>query len=223
MSQAESGVARLPIVGVMGSGTAAHEALTAPLGAWIARSGFHLLTGGGGGVMAAAARAFCAVQGRRGLSIGIVRCDEAPRPGRDGGAWRHRPRQNDWLELPIQTHLHTSDTSVHSRNHLNVLTADALVVLPGGAGTASEVELAARYGRRVVLHLGDGGWVDGRTAADLAADCELGRWVVVAASLDEVGTAVRAVLAERDLEFRALGQGAEDVVEEPAARGVGGR
>ncbi len=192
-----AGVARLPIVGVMGSGAEPHEELAAPLGAWIARSGFHLLTGGGGGVMEAAARAFCAIPGRRGLSIGIVRCDEAPRPDGATGLWRHRPRrQNDWLELPIQTHLHASDVSVHSRNHLNVLTADALVVLPGDTGTASEVELAARYGRDVVLFLGEGR-VGGRSAADLAGDPALGPRLAVAASIEQVAEAVGGILRAR--------------------------
>jgi uncharacterized protein (TIGR00725 family) len=179
----------------MGSGVEPYPELAAPLGAWIARAGCHLLTGGGRGVMEAAARAFCAVPGRRGLSIGIVRCDAAPSPDPASGRWRHRPRQNDWLELPIQTHLHTSDTSIHSRNHLNVLTADALVVLPGNAGTASEIVLAARYGRRAVLFLGARGTVAGRTAAELTADPALAAWLVAAGDLDEAAAAVGEILA----------------------------
>lgn len=188
--------ARLPIVGVMGSGEDPHPELAAPLGAWIARAGCHLLTGGGGGVMAAVATAFCAVPDRRGLSIGIVRCGEAPHADPATGRRRHRPRQNDWLEIPIQTHLHTSDTSIHSRNHLNVLTADALVVLPGNAGTASEIQLAAQYGREVVLFLGKE-TVQGRSAANLAGDPALAPWVIVAASLEEMAEAVRGILARR--------------------------
>ncbi len=188
---------RLPIVGVMGSGGDPHAELAAPLGAWIARAGCHLLTGGGSGVMAAAATAFCSVPGRRGLSIGIVRSGEAPRPDPATGLLRHRPRQNEWLEIAIQTHLHTSDTSIHSRNHLNVLTADALVVLPGNAGTASEIQLAAQYGREAVLFLGTEGRVQGRAAADLARDPALARWVTVAASLEEVAAAVHDILGRR--------------------------
>ena len=37
-----------------------------------------------------------------------------------------------------------------SRNHIDVLSADVVVVLPGGAGTSSEVALALRYARPVV-------------------------------------------------------------------------
>ena len=40
-----------------------------------------------------------------------------------------------------------------SRNHLNVLSADVVIALPGGPGTASEVTLALRYGRPLVAHL----------------------------------------------------------------------
>src|SRR5690606_16565050 len=43
---------RLPIVGVMGSGSSA-SALAEPLGAALAELPIHLLTGGGAGVMAA--------------------------------------------------------------------------------------------------------------------------------------------------------------------------
>lgn len=42
-------------------------------------------------------------------------------------------------------------TEPMSRNHLNVLTAHALVALPGGAGTVSEVVLALRYGKPIIL------------------------------------------------------------------------
>ena len=40
-----------------------------------------------------------------------------------------------------------------SRNHLNVLSSDVVIVLPGGAGTASEARLALRYGRPAVAYL----------------------------------------------------------------------
>jgi predicted Rossmann-fold nucleotide-binding protein len=44
-----------------------------------------------------------------------------------------------------------------SRNHINVLSSDVLVALPGGQGTASEVMLALRYERPVVAYLGESG------------------------------------------------------------------
>ncbi len=39
-----------------------------------------------------------------------------------------------------------------SRNHINVLSCEAVVALPGGQGTASEVRLAIRYGKPVVAY-----------------------------------------------------------------------
>ena len=48
-----------------------------------------------------------------------------------------------------------------SRNHLNVLTADAVVALPGGAGTRSEVELALEYRRPLMCWLGENGTIAG--------------------------------------------------------------
>ena len=37
-----------------------------------------------------------------------------------------------------------------SRNHINVLSSDVIVALPGDAGTLSEVELAVRYERPLI-------------------------------------------------------------------------
>jgi len=133
----------------MGSGDEEHAALAEAAGRTIARLGCHLLTGGHGGVMRAASRAFVAEPGRRGVCIGVLRAGGEP---------------NEFVEVPIRTHLPLSGeqgTDPMSRNHVNVLTADAVVVLPGGSGTWSELGLAARYRRPVVLFLG-GGTVGGR-------------------------------------------------------------
>lgn len=139
------------IVGVMGSGVERHDALAVPLGRWIARQGVHLLTGGGGGVMAAVSEGFASVSERAGLAIGIMK-GEPQADGRVAGAV-----PNPWVDLPIRTHLPLSGaagTDCRSRNHINVLTADAIVALPGSDGTRSEVELAIRYGRPVLAYLG---------------------------------------------------------------------
>jgi len=140
---------RREVIGILGSGKEEHRAWVEPLARWVATQGFHLLTGAGGGVMRAAAEAFVAVEGRAGLSLGIV-------PGAvEEGGWRPRPGYpNAVVELPILTHLPLSGeqgTEPMSRNHLNVLTAHALVALPGGAGTVSEAVLALRYGRPLIL------------------------------------------------------------------------
>jgi predicted Rossmann-fold nucleotide-binding protein len=140
---------RREIIGVLGSGREEHRAWVEPLARWIAQRGYHLLTGAGGGVMGAAAEAFVAVEERAGLSLGIV-------PGAVvDGTWRPKPGYpHAAVELPILTHLPLSGeqgTEPMSRNHLNVLTAHALVALPGGAGTLSEAVLALRYGKPLIL------------------------------------------------------------------------
>ncbi|MBD49246.1 MAG: molybdenum cofactor carrier protein [Gemmatimonadetes bacterium] len=130
---------RLPIVAVIGSGVDEHDDLAQPLGQWLAGQDVHLLTGGGSGVMEAVSRSFHSVPDRRGLVIGVL-------PGEAGRSPEGYP--NPWVEIPIATHLPFSGeqgTEVRSRNHINVLSADAIIVLPGGAGTASEVDLAIKY------------------------------------------------------------------------------
>lgn len=138
----------------MGSGVERHDALAGPLGRWIARRGCHLLTGGGGGVMHAVSEAFASVPQRAGLVLGILK----GWPQADGRVEGAAP--NPWVELPIRTHLPLSGaegTDAASRNHINVLTADVVVGLPGGEGTRSEMVLAVRYGRPVIAYLGAGG------------------------------------------------------------------
>ena len=137
---------RLPIVGVMGSGTEPHSERTVPLGEWLARRGVHLLTGGGGGVMASVSEAFWSIRDRRGSVIGVI-------PGDERGQVAKAGYPNPWVEIAIRTHLSAlgeRGAAPDSRNHINVLSSNVLVVLPGGAGTASEVALSGRYGRPVV-------------------------------------------------------------------------
>lgn len=138
------------IIGVMGSGREEHRELVVPLARWIAEHGFDLLTGAGSGVMRAAAEAFVAVEGRKGISIGIV-------PG-EVVEGHYRPRSgypNAGIELQILTHLPLSGEQgreAMSRNHINVLSAHALVVLPGGQGTASEAILGLLYDKPLILY-----------------------------------------------------------------------
>ncbi len=184
-------ISRLPIVGVMGSGTKPYPHLAASLGELIAVGGCHLLTGGGGGVMAEVSRAFTGYAGRRGLSIGVVRSDGFPHRDGTTGERRYRPAAiNRWIEVPILTHLPRSSEDRESRNHINVLTADALVALPGGSGTLSEVRLRLEYGRRVIVFLGDpkeGLTIGGRTADELREETRNPKRVLVAKTLQEVG------------------------------------
>ncbi len=144
--------ARRPVVGVMGSSTDRCEDLAAPLGAWLAGFGAHLLTGGGGGVMAAVSEAFATVVPRDGLVVGILPAEAL--------AMRHQASPaypNPWVEIPIYTHLPVGGidgADPRSRNHINILTADAVIVLPGGDGTRSEAALAVHYGRPAIAWFG---------------------------------------------------------------------
>lgn len=142
---------KLAVVGVLGSGRDEHIEKAEPLGRWLAAQSAHLLTGGGKGVMASVSRAFSATPNRAGLVVGVL-------PGEVGDAgYRAKPGYpNTWVELAIRTHLPLSGargTEPLSRNHLNVLSSDVLVALPGGSGTASELRLARRYGRPAIAFL----------------------------------------------------------------------
>lgn len=141
---------RLPIIGVMGSGERPHLERAEMVGRWLARAGVHLLTGGGGGVMESVSRAFFETKKRRGLVIGVLPA------GAESGAKTDTRRSrypNSWVEVPLFTHLSLSGErgmEPMSRNHINVLSSNVLIALPGGAGTASEVRLAQAYRRPLV-------------------------------------------------------------------------
>jgi uncharacterized protein (TIGR00725 family) len=121
------------IIAVIGCGSqlsAAQKESPREVGRWIAQAGFHLLTGGGSGVMEAVCEGFCSVP-REGCSIGII---PAGRP--------RNQYPNRWVEIPIMTHLKGANPrGADSRNHINILTAHAVVAFPGRGGTRAELEL----------------------------------------------------------------------------------
>ncbi len=144
-----------PIVGVMGSGHSYEVDSAEKLGCWLASIGVNLLTGGGQGVMEGVSKSFANHDSRDGLVIGVV-------PGRfDAKAKKyvcHDGYPNPWVEIVIYTHLPWSGnrgTDDSSRNHINVLSADVIILLPGGYGTSSEAELAIRYHKPVIAWLED--------------------------------------------------------------------
>jgi uncharacterized protein (TIGR00725 family) len=144
-------IERLPIVGVMGSGTRPYRERTEVLGKWLAKKNVHLLTGGGGGVMTSVSRSFTHVPDRLGRVMGII-----PGTVTESGYKPLRGYPNPWVEIPVFTHLPLSGTSGSeqmSRNHINILTSDVIVALPGGYGTSSEVRLALYYQKPVVAYL----------------------------------------------------------------------
>jgi uncharacterized protein (TIGR00725 family) len=134
----------------MGSSEHRHPAKSWALGTWLATEGVHLLNGGGTGVMAAVSEAFAGVPGRRGVVIGVLP-EQAAVP-----AERRAGYPNPWIDIPIRTHLPLlgdRGSEPLSRNHINVLSSDVIVALPGGAGTLSEVLLARRYNRPLIAWL----------------------------------------------------------------------
>ena len=145
---------RLPVIGVMGSGSRRYEDRASRIGAWIAGSGYHLLTGGGAGVMDAVTEAFVSVSPRAGLALGILPADVESSGGRPPSGY-----PNPWVELVIQTHLSERGTrgdSKFSRNHVNVLSSDVIIIFPGSSGTASEARLAVLYERPCVAYFASG-------------------------------------------------------------------
>ncbi len=109
--------------------------------------------------MAAVTEAFVRVAERRGVAIGIL-----PAAKGDSAGVSRPGYPNPWVEIVIRTHLdqvgaHGADPA--SRNHLNVLSSDVVIVLPGSDGTASEARLALRYGRPCIAWLAERGDVPG--------------------------------------------------------------
>lgn len=121
------------IVGVMGPGEGASERIVEQaydLGQAIAEQGWMLLTGGrNAGVMDAANRGAKAAGG---MTIGILpTCD--------------RSAMSDAVDIPIVTGLGSG------RNWVNVLSSQVIVACGMGPGTASEVALAIKAGKPVIL------------------------------------------------------------------------
>jgi len=140
-------------VGVMGSGSEEHGLLAVPLGELLARLRVNLLTGAGGGVMTSVSRAFLGANPAEGITMGIVPC-----AGIDHRAERKPGYPNPFVQLSIVTHLPYSGQRGKddlSRNHINILSSAAIVALPGGDGTASEVELAMNYRKPIVAFSAD--------------------------------------------------------------------
>ena len=134
---------RPPVIGVMGGGAAspATVALAEELGREIARAGWVLLNGGrDAGVMAASARGARAAGG---LVVGIL-------PDRDD------TDASPDLTIALVTGLGDA------RNAVNVLSSNVVVALPGGAGTLSEIALAFKARKPLVLL----GWAEAPAGID---------------------------------------------------------
>lgn len=123
-----------PVVGVMGGGDVPEDVLdqAEQLGRRIAERDWTLLNGGRDeGVMAASANGANRAGGRViGILPGHSEDDEIP---------------SEDLTVPVYTGLGDA------RNVVNVLSSDVVVACRGGTGTLSEVALAVRAGRPVIL------------------------------------------------------------------------
>lgn len=140
------------VIGVMGSGVETWEDYVKPLAQWIADNDFHLLTGGGGGVMAVASASFSEAPNRKGgLCIGVVPTNLA-----DNGLYVVKDGYpNRWVDLTIVSPLPSfsgKDPDEISRNHINILSSDVLIALPGSKGTRNEVDLSARFQKPIILY-----------------------------------------------------------------------
>jgi len=116
---------------VIGAGRCGGElaAAAAEVGRLLARAGATLICGGMGGVMEAACRG---ARGEGGVTIGIL-----PDLSRAGG--------NPYLDYSICT------GTGHARNLAVAASGDAVIAVGGEAGTLSEIGLALKCGRPVVL------------------------------------------------------------------------
>lgn len=142
-------ITRLPIIGVMGSHDKTWDDFSSPLGRMIAEHDYHLLTGAGAGVMTAVAQAFTAVEEREGSSLGVI-----PITDYQGGLVDRDQYPNPYIEIPILTPLNKKvqgDTNPFSRNHVNVMSSSAVILLPGDHGTQNEAGLSLHYKKQAIL------------------------------------------------------------------------
>ena len=133
--------------------------------------------------MTSVSRAFVKTRPRQGMSIGIL-------PSLEGDLQCQPPSgyPNRWIEIAIQTHLPcrgADGMALQSRNHINVLTADVVVGLSGGVGTASELRLARKYNRPCVV-------LDGRGSQLSALPTD----VLHVATVDDVTAFVRQQIGQ---------------------------
>ncbi|UCD37386.1 MAG: TIGR00725 family protein [Fidelibacterota bacterium] len=123
---------RSPIIGVMGGGQVSEEIadLARDLGRALAREGWIVLSGGRNtGVMAAVSEG---AANDNGVVVGIL-------PD------KNLEQASPHLTIPIRTGLGDS------RNIVNILSSDVVVALPGSAGTLSEIALAIKNDKPLLL------------------------------------------------------------------------
>jgi len=164
---------RKTAIAVCGTGSADVEtvALAERVGRAIVERRCVLVCGGMGGVMEAACRGARAAGA--GLVVGIL-----PVGDLDGG--------NGLCDVVIPTGMGVA------RNVLVVRSADAVILVGGGAGTLSEAAYAWQFGRPVVALRGSGGWAE-RLAGQPVDDRRDDRVLEAMSPEDAVALALGAV------------------------------
>lgn len=115
--------------------TPEHERIAYEVGSEIAKSGCVLLTGGLGGVMKAASHG---AHDTNGLVVGIIPQDDPS-------------FANEFCDIVIPSGMGLT------RDFLNALSADGIVIVGGGSGTLSEICAAYMYKKPMVAIRGTGG------------------------------------------------------------------
>ena len=121
------------VIGVMGAAQCDEQTyeMARRVGSLVAQRGAVLLCGGRGGVMEAAARG---AKEAGGLTVGIM-------PGMNAS----ETPPNPFVDVAIFTGMRDG------RNWVNVCASDAIIAISGGYGTLSEIALALKTGKPVVL------------------------------------------------------------------------
>lgn len=129
---------RKTIVGVFGDSEAEkrEKKFAKQIGREIGTRGYVLLTGARGGIMLSACKG---AKEEGGLTLGIL-------PSSD------KSRANRFTEIVIPTGLGST------RNSLNALTSDYVIVIGGKSGTLSEIAFSWLYGNPILAVKGFGGW-----------------------------------------------------------------
>ncbi|MEX2604483.1 MAG: TIGR00725 family protein [Gracilimonas sp.] len=121
------------IIGIMGPGegaTFSDKETATKVGKLLAKQEYIVLTGGrASGVMEAAMKG---AKSAGGTTIGVL-------PSEDGTG------QSEYVDILIKTGMG------HARNIINVLTSDVVVGIGTGPGTTSEIALAIKTGKPIIL------------------------------------------------------------------------
>ncbi|MGD9209760.1 MAG: TIGR00725 family protein [Desulfobacteraceae bacterium] len=159
------------VIGVMGGANVStmDEEKAYQLGKLIAKNGWVLLNGGRNrGVMHASAKG--AVE-HGGLTVGILPDDCTD-------------NMSEFIKIPIITGIGSA------RNCINVLSSQVVVACYGGAGTLSEIALALKHHKRVILM--------GMKVATLFEDYRLKGYLSHAQTPQEVILQIKAALTHKD-------------------------